>query len=466
MDLMFKKSNSERLGTERIPRLLVRLSVPATLALIVSASYNLADTIFVGRLGVAAITALTIAFPLQMILAAIAQGTGVGTQSLISRLLGQGKKLEASHAAVNSLFLAFIYWSITAVIGIVFAEQMISMFSSDPQVISFGTAYIRIIFMGSFTLFYLRATLNILRAQGNYFLPMIILIFTAVINIVVDPILIYGMFGFPAFGVEGAAIATVGSRVIGCVVMSFIIFSRHNEVQFSLKGFRVNTEVISKVLSVGVPTMLVDLMLSISLAGTNKILDGVAMTTVLIAAVGIYIRFQSILLTPVLGLSRSLVPIIGYNYGAKQYQRIWQSMKLSLIFSFAISLIGFLIFELFPGQIISIFNTNPNLLEAGVIIFQRISIFFVIFGPALVVISFFQGIGRATKLFIILAIRQFFLFFPLLYALTHWFGHPLLWFAYPITDGIALVIGLILIYYDLQKLKISKVLPFIKFKPS
>lgn len=464
MGISNSKSNADRLGTDRIPRLILRLSIPSTIGLIVSASYNLVDTLFVGRLGVAAITALTIVFPLQMILTALAQGTGIGTQSFIARMLGKGKRLEASHAALISLILAGIYWVITAGIGLFFIDDIIRIFSSDPEVISFGVAYGRIIFLGSFALFYLRAALNILRAQGNYFLPMIVLIVTASLNIVLDPILIFGMFGIPAFGVEGAAIATVGARIIGCLVISYVLLSHYNEIGFRFKQFRFDTSVISNIFMVGIPTIMIDLVLGITLAGTNKILDGMAMATVLIAGVGIYFRLQSIILTPVLGLSRSLIPIIGYNYGAEKYRRVWETLRIALVFSLLVSLIAFVLFEFFPGSLISFFNSDVELVAFGSVAFQRMSLLFFLVGPSLVVLTFFQGIGRATRLFIVLAIRQFLLFFPILFLLTVWYGHPTLWFAFPIADAFAVVIGSILIYFDIRRLKLAKAIPWVKYK--
>jgi putative MATE family efflux protein len=368
------KSNTDRLGTDRIPHLLLRLSIPSTIGLVVSASYNLVDTFFVGHFGVTAITALTIVFPLQMVLTALAQGTGIGSQSYISRMLGRGKTAEASHAASTSLILAFLFWVVTVGIGLFFMDDIIRIFTADPEVISFGVAYAKIIFLGSFALFFLRAALNILRAQGNYLLPMIILIVTASLNIVLDPILIFGMFGIPAFGVEGAAIATVGSRIIGCVLIAYILFSHHNEVRFKIRRFRFNAGVVSRIFSVGAPTIMIDLVLGITLAGTNKILDGVAMATVLIAGAGIYFRLQSIILTPVLGLSRSLIPIIGYNYGAEKFGRVWETLRVALVFSLFVSLIAFLLFELFPGYLIGFFNSDVQLITQGSLAFQRMSI--------------------------------------------------------------------------------------------
>jgi Na+-driven multidrug efflux pump len=283
---------------------------------------------------------------------------------------------------------------------------------------------------------------------------------------VFDPILIFGWFGLPAFGVEGAALATVGSRIIGCLVISYLLFSHHNEIRFRFRDFRFDRGVLSRIFSVGFPTMLIDLVLGITFAGTNKILDGVAMATVLIAGVGIYFRLQSIILTPVLGLSRSLIPIIGYNFGAEKYRRVWETLRLALLFSFLVSFIAFLLFELIPGQLIGVFNDDSRLVGLGSESFQRMSLLFFMVGPSMVVLTFFQGIGRATKLFIVLAVRQFLVFFPILYVLTRWYGHPTLWFAFPIADAFAIVIGGVIIYWDLRSLRLAKAIPWIKYRTS
>ena len=451
---MNNKSNASRLGKEPVKKLLLRLSIPATIGLIVGASYNLVDTIFVGRLGVAAISALSIVFPIQMILAGIATGMGVGSQSLISRLLGKNQGKKASQAAGNSIILAAIFGVIATLIGLFFSEDIIRLFISDSNIINLGAAYVRIILLGSFSLFYLRAGLNILRAQGNYMLPMFILILTASFNIILDPLLIFGLWKFPALGVEGAAIATVASRIISCIMVTAILFSKRNEVDITLKGFAFDTKIIRNISVVGVPTIMVQLIMSITIAGTNKILEGLPLTAVYIAIVGIYFKLQSFVLTPMLGLNRSFVSIIGYNYGAKNYDRIKEALKIAMLFSISVSFIAFLAFQLIPGELIKLFNSNSLLVNTGIEAFHRMNLIFFVVGPAIIVISFFQGIGKATKVFVVLAIRQVIIFFPVLYLLTVQSGHPTLWFAFPIADGIAIIVGLILTFSDFKKLGI------------
>jgi len=454
---MEKQSNSHRLGNESIKKLLIRLSVPSIIALILGNSYNLVDTIFVGRLGVEAISALSIVFPIQMVLAGIATGMGVGSQSLISRLLGKKQKDDASLAAGNSILLAIIFGFITLILGLFFAKNIVSLFISDPTIINLATSYARIILLGSFALFYLRAGLNILRGQGNYNLPMAVLLFTAIFNIVLDPILIFGLFGFPQLGVEGAAIATVLARCISCVPITILLLSRRNEVPITMRCFKINPSIIRSIVEVGIPTIMIQLVMSITIAGTNKILEGLSIATIAIAVVGIYFKLQSVILTPVLALNRSFVPIVGYNFGAKNFNRIVEALKIALIFSFAVSFLAFLAFELIPGQLISIFNPNQELIQIGSDAFQRMNLLFFAVGPSVIFISLFQGMGKGVKVFIALAVRQFIAFFPILYLLTVSFKHPTLWFAFPIADFLAILVGLVLTYPDLKKLGLFEI---------
>ncbi len=461
---MNTKSNSDRLGEEPIAKLLLRLSVPSAIGLILITSYNLVDTIFIGRLGVNAISALSIAFPIQMILAGIAIGAGVGTQSLISRSLGKKQQMKASLAAGNSILLAVFLGFITLIIGQFFSENIIRLFVSDIDVINLGAAYLRIILLGSFSLFYLRAGINILRAQGNYLLPMFILILTASLNIVLDPLLIFGLWGFPLLGVEGAAIATVLSRVISCIFVTVILINNRTEVGITFKGFTPDLNVIRELFIVGTPTMMIQLVISITIGGANMILGGSSMAIVTVAILGIYYKLQTLVLTPVLALVLALIPIIGYNYGSKNYKRIRETIKIAILFTFSVSFFAFLIFQLIPGELIKIFSSDAALIDIGTDAFRRINLLFFAVGPAVTVIWVFQGIGKGMKIFIALAIRQLIAFFPVLYFLTLQFGHPTLWLAFPIADALAIIVGSILIYPDIKKLGLINIRSISKMK--
>jgi putative MATE family efflux protein len=450
--------NSDKLGRVSIKKLLLRLSIPSAIGLIVGTSYNLVDTIYVGRLGVLAITALSVVFPIQMILAGLATGVGVGTQSLISRLLGKKNKLIACQVAGNSIVLALIFGIVTSILGLFFSNIIVGLFISDSQIIEMASSYIKIILIGSFSLFFLRAGLNILRGQGNYVLPMLILVFTAILNIIIDPLLIFGIWFFPKLGIQGAAIATVFSRIISSVIILFILKGRFNELKIKIRDLKINNKLISSIAIVGVPTLMIQLVMSITIAGTNRILEGLTLGGVAIAVMGIYFKLQSIILTPALALSRSFVPVIGYNYGAKKYDRIREALKLSIIFTFLISFVAFLAFQLIPDVLIKIFNSDTTLINIGTEAFRRVNILFFTYGPAVIFISLFQGIGSVTKVFFALALRQFIAFFPILYVLTNYFGHPTLWYSFPLADILAITIGLILIIPDLKRLNINRLI--------
>ncbi len=372
--------------------------------------------------------------------------------------------MKASLAAGNSILLAVFLGFITLIIGQFFSENIIRLFVSDIDVINLGAAYLRIILLGSFSLFYLRAGINILRAQGNYLLPMFILILTASLNIVLDPLLIFGLWGFPSLGVEGAAIATVLSRVISCILVTVILISNRNEVDITFKGFTPDLNVIRELFVVGTPTMMIQLVISITIGGANMILGGSSMAIVTVAILGIYYKLQTLVLTPVLALVLGLVPIIGYNYGSKNYKRIRETIKIAILFTFSVSFFAFLIFQLIPGELIKIFSSDAALIDIGTDAFRRINLLFFAVGPAVTVIWVFQGIGKGMKIFIALAIRQLIAFFPVLYFLTLQFGHPTLWLAFPIADALAMIVGIILIYPDIKKLGLTNIISIPKMK--
>ncbi|MCK5258966.1 MAG: hypothetical protein KAJ69_05540, partial [Thermoplasmatales archaeon] len=271
-------------------------------------------------------------------------------------------------------------------------------------------------------------------------------------NIVLDPLLIFGLWGFPLLGVEGAAIATVLSRVISCIFVTVILISNRAEVGITFKGFTPDLNVIRELFIVGTPTMMIQLVISITIGGANMILGGSSMAIVTVAILGIYYRLQTLVLTPVLALVLALIPIIGYNYGSKNYKRIRETIKIAILFTFSVSFFAFLIFQLIPGELIKIFSSDAVLIDIGTDAFRRINLLFFAVGPAVTVIWVFQGIGKGMKIFIALAIRQLIAFFPVLYFLTLQFGHPTLWLAFPIADALAMIVGIILIYPDIKKL--------------
>lgn len=446
-------TESERLGTEPIKKLLFRLSVPSIIGLILSATYNLVDTIFVGGLGVDAISALSISFPIQLGLFAMASGTGIGVSSIISRSLGNSDKKTATYAAGNVLLIAFFYSIGSAIIGLFFTEQLISLFINDPTVSSLAVSYTRIILIGSFFLFLNVVINDILRGQGNIILPTVVIVISSFINIILDPILIFGMFDFPALGVEGAAIATVFSRAIGFLFVLMMFFTPKNELRVNISSLIPNSEIYKKIYQVGLPTIIIQIAASLSLIAINKILEGISIMA--IAIYGVFFKISSFSTMPVYGISQGFVPLVGYNFGAKKFDRIRKAFFLAGGAAFLISFITFLALQLFPSEIISVFNNDPMFVEMGSEAFRILSILFFIVGPAVILIGFFQGVGDANRALFILAIRQFIVFIPLFYYLGVSYGHPLMWYAFPISDIAAVVAAFILCFDYLKYLKLN-----------
>jgi putative MATE family efflux protein len=431
-----QNSKDNKLGTEAVAPLLFRLAIPSIISMFIQALYNVVDSMWVARINEDALAALSLAFPIQMILIAIAVGTGVGTSSLISRLLGQGKNKRASNVAEHVLLLSVFYGAIVGICGALFSKQIISMFTNNPVLIDYGTRYIKIILVGSTALFIPMIANNILRGEGNTFIPMITMLIGSIINIVLDPLLIFG-YGFPEFGIEGAAIATVFSRILSGSFILFMLFKGDNEIELNLKNFNFNFSIIKGIYEVGFPAMTMQFLASFMIAGFNAILSGYSSTA--IAALGIYFRLQSFVFMPVFGLNQGYLPIIGYNYGHNNPNRMKKTMKLGFLIAFTFTTLGFLLFQIFPGPLIKMFNSSPELLTIGKATLRKISLAFPIIGPAIIGSTTFQAIGKGFPSLVLSFTRQIILLLPLGYILGKIGGLNLIWYSFPISEIISLI---------------------------
>lgn len=445
-----------KLGGMSLGKLMYRLSLPGILGMFVQSTYNLVDTIFVGRIGegteegVKAITALAAAFPLQLVLIAIGVGTGVGVASLISRLLGKGEREKAVTVANNAIFLSVIFWLITGVVGYLFAPRILGLFLDETDIIAMGSEYLRIIMVFSGTIFLFIIAERILQAQGNTLTPMVVLAGTAVLNIALDPIFIFGFWIVPPLGVKGAAIATVIARSLGTAVMIAILLSKKNELPLKIRRFMPDWELIWKTYVVGGPTMLIQLLGSVMLAVVNVILGNIS--SYMIAVLGLFFKTQSFIMMPIFGLVHGFLPVVGYNYGAGNYKRVRKALKLALIWSLVISGVGFVLFQALPGTIISIFNSDITLVSYGEKAFRRIAVLFFLSGPIVIMASFFQGLGKGGKSLFILLIRRVIVLLPAVYLLSV-FASPIhIWLAYPISTVWAFTVGTLLVVREMRSL--------------
>jgi putative MATE family efflux protein len=403
----------------------------------IQSMYNVVDSIFVARLSEDALAALSLAFPIQMVQIAVAVGTGVGASSLISRALGRGNQQGAEKAASHVLLLALVYGAIAAFIGVFFPEKLIGMFTDDPLLIDYGTRYIWIILVGATAMYIPMIANSILRGEGNTFIPMITMLIGSIMNIILDPLFIFGYGFFPRMGIEGAAVATVLSRIISGSFIVYMLFKGENQVKVSFRGFEFDFSVIKDIYQVGFPAVLMQVLASVMVGGLNKILDGYSSTA--IAAMGIYFRLQSFVFMPVFGLNQGYLPIVGYNFGYNNSNRVKEAMKAGFLTGFAFTVMGFAIFQLFPEQLIMLFGDSPELMEIGVKALRIISIAFPVIGPAIVGGTTFQAVGKGMPSLILSFSRQIIILLPLAFLLGRIGGLNLIWYAFPIAELIAVV---------------------------
>ncbi len=430
---------SDRLGTEPVFSLLVKLSIPGVLGMATQALYNVVDSIYIGHVSKEALSALSLAFPLQMVLIALAVGTGVGATSLISRTLGSGDRKKAGIIADHVVLIALILGVSVALVGMFFSHQLISMFTKEEQLIQMGGDYIRIIMVGSIAMFVPMLFNGILRGEGNTFIPMLTMMIGAILNITFDPFLIFGIGFFPEMGVKGAALATVLSRIISGTFVILILFSDKNEIKMNPKTFRFSFKIIREIYRIGLPAMAMQLLASVMLAGGNLIIGRHNLTA--IAVFGIFFRLQSFIFMPVFGLGQGVMPLTGYNYGNHNPERMKKTARIGIATAFCFTFIGFLIFQSFPRQLITMFNSNPELVEIGVTAMRRISIGFLFVGPSIMSANIFQAIGRGTPSLVIGILRTIVVLLPIMYILGELYGLNSLWYAFPISEAATFILA-------------------------
>jgi len=433
-----EERKSDRLGTEAIVPLLLKLSIPSIFGMLIQALYNVVDSIYIGRVSTEALSALSLSFPIQMVLIAIAVGTGVGTSSLISRLLGEKKEHRASNVAEHVIFVTIGYGILIALVGIFFTKEIFTIFTQDPVLLELGVEYTRIIFIGSIAMFFPMIANNILRGEGNTIMPMVTLLIGAILNIILDPFFIFGIGIFPELGVAGAAYATVLSRIISGLFILFILFSDKNQIKLKLEEFKFDPSIIKGIYQVGFPAMIMQLLASIMIAGVNMIVGGYNLTA--IAVMGVYFRLQSFVFMPVFGLNQGFMPIVGYNYGHNKPERMKKTIKYSILIAFSFTTAGLIVFQLFPKELLLLFNKDQQLLNIGEVALRRISLAFPIIGPAIIGSTTFQAIGKGFPSLLLSFLRQMILLLPIMYLLGASFGLDTLWFAFPISELIASIL--------------------------
>ena len=429
-----QKDHSASMGTESISRLLLRFSLPSTIAMLVNASYNIIDTIFVGRLGSDAIAALSVCFPIQMLLGGLAIGTGIGAASLISRSLGAGKRHEAATAAGQVFLLALVFGLLTFLGGFFYLRPLLLIFGATPDILELSEQYLSIISYGAVLLFLIMILNHTVRAEGNVMLSMTVMILSAITNIILDPIFIFVL----GFGIRGAAIATVVSKVVGVGILLWYFAAKKSTLNVHLFNLAPNWPVIIDIYRVGLPSLFIQISANISLIVVNRILGSYGYIP--IALMGLFVRLQMFAFMPVIGISHGLLPIIGYNFGACQYPRIREAMikgiGLGTVF---VTFLG-LAFFAFPGVFLRIFSSDTELLELGETALRIMVIMYPLIAAQTISIVFFQAIGRGTSSLWLSLLRQFLLYIPFILLMPRFFNLTGIWLATPIADLLAFAV--------------------------
>ncbi len=437
-----------KMGVQPVGRLLAGMAIPMMISMLVQALYNIVDSIFVSRLSENALTAVSLAFPLQNLMIAVCAGTAVGMNALLSRSLGAKEQEKADLAANTGIFLALCSFVVFCVLGIFFSHTFFLLQTDVEEIVTAGTAYGQICLGCSIGLFCQFTFERLLQSTGRTHLAMCTQIIGAVINIILDPILIFGLLGAPRLGVTGAAVATVTGQCIAAVVALIMNLKRNPEIHLSLKKIRWHGAMVKNIYRIGLPSIVMQCIGSIMVFGVNRIL--ISFTTTATAVFGAYFKLQSFIFMPVFGLNNGMVPIVAYNYGAKKPDRVKRTIKLAILSAIGIMAVGLAVFELFPGPLLSLFDASENMLAIGTPALRIIALSFVLAGFCIISVSVCQAIGNPFYSLIVSVCRQLVVLLPVAWLLAQTGNLTLVWLAFPISELMSLTLSAIFLRRTLR----------------
>jgi len=429
---MNSQPSENKMGVLPVNRLLISMSLPMVASMLVQALYNVVDSIYVSQINENALTAVSLAFPMQNLMISIGVGTGVGVNALLSRSLGERNFKEANNAANNGIFLGAMSSLLFVLIGLTVSRLFFQVQTDEQQIIEYGYSYLSICCIASVGLFGQIIFERLLSSTGRTLYTMITQATGAVINIVLDPILIFGYWGFPEMGVAGAAVATVIGQSVAMLLGLVLNLTANKEITISLRGFRPKGSTIRRIYSVGIPSIIMTSISSVMTFGLNKIL--MAFTSTATAVLGVYFKLQSFVFMPVFGLNNGMVPILSYNYGAQKKDRMIKTIRLSVLYAVGLMLLGLTVFQLFPRQILALFNASEDMVAIGVVALRRISPSFLFAGFCIVSGTVFQALGNGVLSLMVSIIRQLLVLLPTAYLLSRLGRLELVWLAFPIAE--------------------------------
>ena len=447
-----EQAKENKMGTQPVGSLLIGISLPIMISMLVQALYNIVDSIFVAKISEDALTAVSMAFPIQNLMIAIGAGTGVGINALLSKSLGEKNFKRANQAANNGIFLILVAFVIFMVFGLFFTETFYRAQTSDPTIIKYGDEYTTVITVLGVGLFSQMTFEKLLQATGKTVYSMFTQGLGAVVNIILDPCFIFGIGFFPKMGVTGAAVATVIGQFSAAVLGLVLNIKFNKEITINLKQYSPNLSIIKKIYAVGLPSIIMQSISSIMNFGFNKILIEFSKTAV--AVFGVYFKLQSFIFMPIFGLNNGLIPIMAYNYGARKKRRIMATMKYAFLIAALIMFVGTLVMQIFPKQLLGMYEASGKMLEIGVPALRIISLHFVIASAGIILSSSLQALGHGVYAMIMSFARQLVVLLPVAYLLSKTGNIDAVWWSFIIAEICSVTLGTIF-FLNVKKKEIS-----------
>lgn len=433
------------MGVMPVNRLLVSMCLPVMLSMLVQALYNVVDSIFVSYISENALAAVGLAFPAQNLMISVAVGTGVGINAHLSKSLGEKNFDAANKAAVNGVFLALCSWIVFALLGGLFSRTFMELQTNVADIADYGTTYLTLVSVASFGMMFQICFERLLQSTGKTIFTMISQVLGAIVNLILDPLLIFGIGPFPQLGIAGAALATVIGQVVGAVLGCYCNLRYNPEIALTFRGFRPHGATIRKIYAVGVPSIIMSSIGSVMTFGMNKILG--AFNSTAVAVFSAYFKLESFIFMPVFGLNSGIVPIIAYNYGARKPERITRTIKLGFFYGLVIMALGTLAFWVWPAQLLSIFNASENMIAIGVPALRLISLSFLFAAFGIVTSSVCQALGHGVLSLIVSVLRQLVLILPAAWLLGRYVSLTAVWLAFPFAEIFSFLLSIIFMAY-------------------
>ncbi len=447
-------AKENKMGTMPIGKLLISMALPMMISMLVQALYNIVDSMYVSYISEDALSAVSLAFPIQQLMIALGSGMGVGVNAVLSKALGEKDFEKANNAARQGIFLSLVSYAVFVLVGIFVVDPFYTSQTTDPEILQAGHDYLSVVCIASIGMYMQFIFERLLQSTGRTMLSMITQGLGAIINIILDPILIFGLLGVPVMGVKGAAIATVIGQIAAAILAGIFNIMKNHDIHISFKGFKPDLRMIKTIYQIGVPSIIMQAVGSVMNYGMNQILIGFTSTAT--AVFGAYYKLQSFIFMPVFGLNNAMIPIIAYNYGASKRERVIKTIKASVALAVGIMLVGLAVMQIFPAQLLAIFNASEHMLSIGVVALRLISLSFVFAGYCIVMGSVFQALGNGVYSMVTSIVRQLVVLLPVAFLFSLSGNVNLVWLSFPIAELFSLTLSTVFLFRINKKI-ISKI---------